>query len=85
MERRGKNVRLAPTGSTVDVSIGIDIERGDAALVMGHSRSHARQAHRKRDHRALANKLVRKLLFIRFYGWRIRIESALCLHGRVLF
>src|SRR4051812_13850834 len=79
-----EKVCLSSAGSTVDLSLWIDIECGDVTLVVGNWGSHARQARRECDHRALAYKLVRKLVLVRFYGRRLGVKSALCLHSRNL-
>src|SRR5579872_2557352 len=84
VEAGGKKMRAPPAGSTIDLSFRVNIECGDSALVVGDWSRHAGQARGERDHRALAHKLVRKRLLICFYGWRIRIESAFCLHDRNL-
>src|SRR3954468_19088899 len=74
----------APAGSAVDLSFWVNIERSDVTLVVGNRGSHARQARRKRDHRAFAHELVPKLVLIGFYRRRIGVKSALCLHSRNL-
>src|SRR5882762_10413187 len=80
MECRSKKVRLASACSTVDMSFGVDVERGDAALVVGNRGGHARQACGKCHHGALADKLVREFVQISLDLRRIWIESGFRLH-----
>ena len=80
VESGTKYVRLASACSAVDMSFGVDVERGDTAFVVGDRRSHAWQTGGKSDHRALADKLVREFIEISLDLRRIRIESGFRLH-----
>jgi len=61
---RSKKVRLASACSAVDMTFGVNVERGDVALVVGNRRSHARQARGKCTMTALADKLMREFVQI---------------------
>src|SRR5882757_10855729 len=59
-----KQVRLASTGSTVDMAFGVDVERADAALIVSDWGGHARQARGECHHGALAYELMGKFVLV---------------------
>src|SRR5580698_379531 len=66
MESGAKKMCLTSACSAIDVALGVDVERGDAALLERDRGRHAGQAGGKCDHRTLADKLVREVVQIGF-------------------